>query len=159
MRLLRGEPVNVVIKEVKVDGPPCVWGVSVKEVKDSQTQDEDLKFIIEWLESAKCPSDGALFLASPSAKFYWINKDRVRFLDGTLYFMKKNSEGWDLILPESLKGEAIRLNHDLPASGHQAMDRTREWTKEKFFWYRMTQDVNNYVATCNQNKKTVKYGK
>ena len=158
----QGKPVNLVIKELKVDGLPCVWGFSVEKVKDAQTQDKDLKFIHEWLESAKSPSDDALFLASPSAMFYWINKDSVRIMDSTLYFMKMNSEGWDLILTESLKGEAIRLNPDLPSSGHQGMDRTRKRMKEKFVWYGMMRDVNKYVATCsvcNQNKTTVKYGK
>ena len=60
---------------------------------------------------------------------------------------KKNGDGWDMILPESLKGEAVRLNHDLPSSGQQGRDRTRGPIKEKFFWYGLTQDVNNYVAT------------
>ena len=120
------------------------------------------EIIQQWLESATSPSDGAIFLPSPGAKLYWIYKNRVRLMDGALYFQKKDSDGWDLILPESLKEEAMRLNHDLPSWGHQGMDRTRERIKEKFFWYGLTQDVNNYVATCslcNQNKKTVKYGK
>ena len=106
-------------------------------------------------------SEGTLFLASPSAKFYWINKDMVQIMDGILYFRKKNGDGWDMILPESLKGEAVRLNHDLPSSGHQGRDRTRGLIKEKFFWYGLTQNVNNNVATCNvcsQNKKTINYG-
>ena len=46
----------------------------------------------------------------------------VKIMDGIHYFRKKNGDGWDMILPESLKGEAVRLNHDLPSPGHQGRD-------------------------------------
>ena len=97
----------------------------VKEVINVQTKIKDLDIIRQWLEGTGSPSEGALFLASPGAKFHWIKGDMVNIMDGILYFSKKNGDGWDMILPESLKGKAVRLNHDLPSPGHQGRDRTR----------------------------------
>ena len=80
----------------------------VEEVINAQTKDEDLDIICQWLEGIGSPSEGALFLAIPGASFYWINRDMIKIMDGILYFRKKNGDGWDMILPESLKGEAVR---------------------------------------------------
>ena len=115
VRLQKGD-INPVIKEVNVDGPTSVWGMSVEEVINAKTKDEDLDIIRQWLEGTGSPSDGGLFLASPGAKFYGINWDMVKIMDCILYFRKTNGDGWDMILPESLKGEAVRLNHDLSSS-------------------------------------------
>ena len=65
-------------------------------------------------------------------------------------------------MPQGLKKIALKLNHDLPLSGHQGVDRTKAWIKDKSFWYGLGKDVSNYVATCptcNQNKKATAYGR
>ena len=70
VKLVTTENADPVIKEVKIDRPPSVWGLSVEKVISAQTKDEDLEIIQQWLEGATSPSDGAIFLASPGAKFY-----------------------------------------------------------------------------------------
>ena len=82
----------------------------MEEIVKAQSQDGNLEIVSKWSTEANCPSEGALFLASPDAKYFWINKDGVRMI-GVLYLQKKSGEDLDLILPERLKEEAIRLNH------------------------------------------------
>ena len=67
-----------------------------------------------------------------------------------------------LVVPQSLQREVIRLNHDLPSAGHAGKHRTSSKIKTKYYSYGMSKDIQNYIvrcATCNQNKKSVRYGK
>ena len=41
VKLVTTEKADPVIKEVKIDGPPSVWGLSVEEMISAQTKDED----------------------------------------------------------------------------------------------------------------------
>lgn len=50
----------------------------------------------------------------------------------------------------------MNLCHDVPAAGHQGVSRTLSRVKERFHWYTLSTDVQNYVASCavcNRNKK------
>ena len=100
--VIKGERREPVIREVRTEGPSCIWGLSVEEIVKAQSQDGNLEIVSKWSTEANCPSEGALFLASPDAKYFWINKDRVRMI-GVLYLQKKTGEDLDLILPERLK--------------------------------------------------------
>ena len=64
-----------------------------------------------------------------------------------------------LVVPPSLRNEILELCHDIPAAGHQGIDRTIARMKKQFYWYGMSQDVKRYVntcRTCSTQKKTVK---
>ena len=105
-----------------------------------------------------------MFLSSPETKFYWLNKELFQLIDGVLF--KKKLEGYNedlqLVVPDSLKDHALLWHHDIPSSGHQGIARTKAKLKEKFFWVRLSRDVEAYVLSCNvcdKNKKNKRYGK
>ena len=141
---------------------PSIWGFSGEEIQQEQSKDEDLILILSWLSENIRPSDADLALASPATKFYWINKERLKLREGVLHFLRKKETATDLVIPRGLKETALKLHHDLPSSGHQGIARTKIRIKEKFFWYGMGRDIENYVSTCelcNQNKKTTRKGR
>jgi hypothetical protein len=72
-----------------------------------------LNLIRSCLQAKNELQDSILFLASPAAKKYVINKEQF-FLDenGILWNRSKNST-IKLIVPKEYKEEAMRLNHDL----------------------------------------------
>ena len=137
-----------------------VQGFSPDEIKDSQAKDPDLKFILDWLQNKKTPSESALFLASPAAKSFWINKDMF-FLDdhGILKNIPKKQENQTrLVVPISLRETVLQLNHELPSAGHQGTERTMAKIKVKYHWYNMSRDIRNFVLTCDvcsKHKKTI----
>lgn len=105
---------------------------------------------------------GSLFISSPEAKYYWVNKEIFQLIDGVLFRHNPKSKVLELVVPESLKEKAIELHHDIPSSAHQGIARTKAKLKEKFFWVRLSRDVESYVlscAVCSQNKKNKCYGK
>ena len=67
-----------------------------------------------------------------------------------------------LVVSSSLRNEILELCHDIPAAGHQGIDRTIARMKKQFYWYGMSQDVKRYVntcRTCSTQKKRSKKGK
>ncbi|MCU7901933.1 MAG: DDE-type integrase/transposase/recombinase [Candidatus Thiodiazotropha sp. (ex Lucinoma aequizonata)] len=153
---------KVAVRNLQIGDEHTCWGLSLTEIKEAQGKDPDFGIILDWLSTSADPSEGALFLASPCAKFCWINKARFQLGEGILYCTQKDTEDWNLVLPSSLRSLALELNHDLPSAGHQGVARTLSRVKEKFWWYGMSQDIRSYVATCsacNQNKKNVNYGR
>ena len=131
------------------------WGFTIEELSAEQSKDPDLQFILSWLRSKTEPEEGQLFLASKAAKSYWLNKDLFVLLKGVLYRRKDGSE-LDLVVPISLRTQAMEWHHDIPSAGHQGVSRTKTKMKEKFYWYGMSTDIESYVlscAACSQNKK------
>ncbi|MCG7869896.1 MAG: DDE-type integrase/transposase/recombinase, partial [Candidatus Thiodiazotropha taylori] len=138
------------------------WGFDVKEVQKLQHEDQNLEFLLGWLETRDTPAEADLFIAAPVAKRYWLSKEEFLMIGGLLYHQRPDGSEKDLVMPQGLRQIAIELNHDLPSSGHQGEDRTKARLREKFFWFGLGKDVTHYVATCstcNQNKKTTVYGR
>ena len=87
-------------------------------------------------------------------KFYWVNKNLMKFKDTILTYSKGDK---DLILtPKGLVESVLKLAHDIPSGGHQGVHRTKARVKDRFFWYGMTKDINHHVlvcGVCSLNKK------
>lgn len=98
---------------------------------------------------------------SKAAKFYWINKE-LFILDEHKVLWKTRGDAKILVLPKSVQVEVMNLCHDIPTSGHQGVTRTFGRIREKLYWYPMSTDIHNYVASCavcNRNKKPTKHAR
>lgn len=142
------------IKVRLVDQQSWIQGHTNDEIKSAQRNDTALQIIIKWLEYQDKP-DNELFLMSKAAKAYWINKELfILDQDGLLW---KQDEGTKvLVLPSTMIAEVMNLCHDVPSTGHQGVSSTLSRVKERFYWYTLSTDVQNFVASCavcNRNKK------
>ena len=148
--------------EVIVSKPSISFpGYTRKEIREKQNKDSDLQIILAWLEKGEEPEEGTVFSASPASKYYWINKEVFEIVQGTLC-KKKRAGQLVLVIPDSLKVEVLKSNHDIPMAGHQGMDRTKERIQQNFYWYRMKKDIQNFVSSChscNINKKANKHAR
>ena len=124
-----------------------------KLVQTAQQKDKKLTFLYEWLTTNKEPDDGVLKLAGPDEKFYYNNKNMFFMADNLVHM--KDEENDIVVIPDELKEEVVRLSHDLPSSGHQGIQRTKEKIKKSFFWFKMSKDVQKFILgckECNRNK-------
>jgi hypothetical protein len=77
--------------------------------------------------------------------------------EGILYFRKverkPNRMRKFIIIPDTLKNEALTLAHDSNVGAH--LGRTKTWKRllEFGFWINMTKDVYKFVDTCMQCQK------
>jgi hypothetical protein len=61
-----------------------------------------------------------------------------------------------LVIPAGLKTEVMHLYHDISATGHQGIDRTKSRLKDRLFWYGMIKEAEQYVSSCgpcSRNKR------
>ena len=134
----------------------------MKDLKEAQATDENLPIILDWVKSGNKPKEEVMFLASPAAKSYWLNKEQFLLTDDVLHITRNDIDEKDLVMPKSLKDEATQLSHDTPSAGHQGVAKIKARMKEKFYWHGMGKDIANYVTTCefcNRNKKRDRYWK
>jgi len=54
---------------------------------------------------------------------------------------------------EKLRGEIIRLHHDMPAVGHGGRWKTVELVMRNYWWLGVTRDVGKYVEGCDLRQR------
>ncbi|VDI13362.1 Hypothetical predicted protein [Mytilus galloprovincialis] len=119
---------------------------SPEQLRDYQSKDPDLELILVWFRDKTEPSEATIFRCSPIAKKYWINKDMFYLDDnGILRNLDKKDRTPRLVVPRDLVEQVISLCHDIPAAGHQGMNRTTLRIKAKYQWYGMTQKIRDFV--------------
>ena len=79
------------------------------------------------------PNVGGLFISSPGAKYYWLNEEMFQLVDGVLFRQKTDSKDLELVVPDSLKEQAMTLHHDIPSAAHQGIAQTIGKTQGKVF--------------------------
>ena len=107
--------------------------------------------------------ENELALMSPEGKCHY--KERKHFCkngSGILCHSNPGDETERVVVPHSMRTELIRMSHDLPSAGHQGVDRTKARIKSKYYWWRMSDEIHQYVLTCrlcNRNKSGKVKGK
>ncbi|XP_022111688.1 uncharacterized protein LOC110990915, partial [Acanthaster planci] len=99
-------------------------------------------------------------LWGPIQKKMWVNRDLYHIDSGILW--RKIGDTNVLVVPQTLQGQIIEMNHDLPSAGHAGIDRTIARIKSKYYCCGMTEDIKKYVilcSVCNQNKKATRHPK
>ena len=152
------------VRVVKIDEPtdtesPWIMGYSIKDIKERQEKDPDLRPVIQWLSNDEEPTEAELFLQSKATKFYWLNKNLLSIKKKLLFYrwiLPSGEESFLLVVPKGMKEEVLATSHDLPLTGHNGQLNTLRRIRKSFFWYGMKKASVQYVRTCrvcNRNKK------
>ena len=141
-----------------------VWvdGYSRSAILEAQGQDDDLTLLLQWLKSQESPTEKDLSLSSPTTKNYWLNRQLFVVDSDGILWRKVDGDRKVFVVPSKLQTQAIALCHEIPAAGHQGVDRTLSRCKERYHWYHMSSNVKHFVmsrSACNKNKKASKKAK
>lgn len=76
--------------------------------------------------------------------------NRLELLDGILYQKPQEDAqvSYQLVLPEELRSLALKSLHD--DVGHMGLERTLDLIRARFYWAKMSADVENKIKTCNR---------
>jgi len=113
--------------EVIVEGPEV--GL-VEKIRKARSKDEDVVRVVEEMKKV-----GVKELRGNEWK---IEGDLV-LKEGKIYVPKD----------EELRGEVIRLHHDVPAAGHGGRWKTVELVTRNYWWPGVIRDVGKYVEECD----------
>lgn len=133
--------------QTEQDNNFTVWnmGHSINELRQLQSQDNDIGYILNCKLAGKKPFDNELQDKSPATRHYCHLWDSLTIKDGLLFkeFTKQNKTGHYLqfLTPEKLKIEVLHQMHNSIISGHLGKRKTTEKLLQRFYWYELRDDV------------------
>ena len=135
---------SIAIRRISPEEGPCNWldTLSTKEIWDEQMKDPDLKCIISWFLQDYEPSTIELQLSSPAIRYYWLCRSQLQMQNEALYYYWEDpiSRRLLLVIPNSMKNQALELCHNLPISGHMGQTKTLLKLKQHVIWYKISVD-------------------
>lgn len=127
---------------------PTTTQLTKETLFKAQREQQDLKSIIEEMSEAR----------NKTKKI----GDRAYEIHGQLLYVRKDGH-LRLVIPQTLVSDVLRLNHDLPTSGHRGVKATFERVARSSWWHSVRGDVKAYVSSCDicqktKSRNTMKYG-
>ena len=119
---------------------------TLKLVRDEQSKDEQLMYVIDYLRSNKLPEDAMLAKQIlEQAKKGYVVVDNVLYYEGTDVPGRRR-----LVVPKHLQQKLVDDHHDRLFTGHFASKRTIRRLSQYFYWRGMSSDVYHKCSSCIQ---------
>lgn len=120
---------------------------SDSELARLQQTDHVISSVIKLLESGE-PVPTRLKQELPELPLILREMSRLELKDGLLYRRRQcdNKPLYQLVLPSVLRSSVLTSLHD--EMGHMGMERTLELARSRFYWPKMSSDVESKVKTC-----------
>lgn len=143
--------------EAPSPSPSLVRRLSVDDVTAAQRQDPLLAHIVSKMVGGETPPLSRTLkrrirrikmedFALSEGVLYYTGSPAVQAFD-TPHRLRTSPRG-RLVLPVSLREEALRLAHDTPLQGHRGAGRTMETLSREVYWPGMLTDVKRFVEDC-----------
>ncbi|KAK7881158.1 hypothetical protein WMY93_029567 [Mugilogobius chulae] len=133
----------------KHHGLPLVPLLSLDDLRDKQRADPVIRDVLHQLETGE-QVPPTVRKECPELSLLLREFDRLELVDAVLY--RKRQEGdhvqLQLVLPEELRSMVLTSLHD--DMGHMGVDRTLDLVRSRFFWPRMSFDVETKIRTCDR---------
>lgn len=117
-----------------------------------QKQDPILKKLIDWLIIGTKPKWEDVSRECTELKHYWSKWDSLAIKDDILFLKWENDIGnkitWKVVLPEKLRAVALKSLHNAHTSGHLGIKKTLAKVRDRYFWYGLRRDVENWLRNC-----------
>ena len=127
---------------------PYLPSQHIVDIKSEQKLDTDIKEWIYWVEQHRKPPKDQLE-RSPLTTWF-LNNYKLQMIDGVLYrvITVDGEQIQQLVLPEACTQNVLTALHD--DMGHQGRDKTLSLVRDRFVWYGMNRDVEEWIRQCNR---------
>ncbi|CAC5385759.1 unnamed protein product [Mytilus coruscus] len=115
---------------------------SLEDIKKEQEDDPELKTLIHWLNTGEPPSEHELQLESPATKHWWNCRTQLELVKGCLFYkwLDPVEPRTLLLLPKSLKEDAMKYCHICKTAGHFGQAKTQK-LQQRFICNQMGVDA------------------
>lgn len=130
-------------------GLPIIPMLSHLELQDKQRADPCIREVIYQLElGEKVPPTARNEL--PELPLLLREFSKLEIIDGVLYRKRRDNDKlfYQLVLPEELRAMVLQSLHD--DMGHMGIERTFDLAWTRFYWPRMSTDLERKVKTCSR---------
>lgn len=110
---------------------------SAEDFRNLQQQDPSLIALFDKVEDPPFPI---------SRSYYFLKDGMLMHHEGKI---KKLYSANQLVAPKVLRSKLLALSHDIPASGHLGVAKSKARLIPHFFWPRMTKEITEYVRSCD----------
>ena len=124
---------------------------------------ESIAPVLRWKEQGERPDWKVVSDKSPTLKCYWSQWDMLAVKEGVLVKRWESDDGKEfkclLVLPRSLRKQALDMLHSSKTAGHLGREKTMPKVRERYYWVGMSADVRSYLrqcVVCAQKKGTPK---
>ncbi|CAG2242289.1 unnamed protein product [Mytilus edulis] len=127
--------------------------INFENVSESQLSDDVISIIIQWKIDEVKPIWADVSHMSPEVKFYWSRLNSLILVNGILYrkWESYNGKHYDLhiVLPANFKRFVLNQVHNTVTGGDLGVRKTLSKIKQRYFWYKMRQDVKFWCTKCD----------
>ncbi|CAC5395695.1 Retrovirus-related Pol polyprotein from transposon 297,Retrovirus-related Pol polyprotein from transposon 17.6 [Mytilus coruscus] len=129
--------------------------INFENVSESQLSDDVISIIIQWKLDEVKPTWADVSHMSSEVKFYWSRLNSLILVNGILYrkWETYNGKHYDLDLhivrPANFKRFVLNQVHNTVTGGHLGVRKTLSKIKQRYFWYKMRQDVKFWCTKCD----------
>ena len=160
-RLESLEQSNTTTADVPIASPLPVAAISLgheshspREIRVKQLNDADIKPVIKWMEeNVEKPPWEVIAPHSQTTKVYCAQWQSLKLTDGVLYRIWETPSGdatvVQLVLPKSMRHEVLQQLHNAKTSGHLGVAKTLGRLRERFYWVKCRQDVQEWCRNCD----------
>ncbi|CAG2240186.1 unnamed protein product [Mytilus edulis] len=148
-----------------------------ENVSESQLSDDVISIIIQWKIDEVKPIWADVSHMSPEVKFYWSKLNSLILVNGSFYssslfgtegrsrtkgqrnreqclyrkWESYNGKHYDIhiVLPANFKRFVLNQVHNIVTGGHLGVRKTLSKIKQRYFWYKMRQDVKFWCTKCD----------
>lgn len=127
----------------------AVSGLSGIDLQLEQREDVIISQVISHLEEGKSPCRAVRY-ECPDLLLLLREWNRLELKDGVLYRRRKlhDQTTYQLVLPVKFRALVLESLHD--QMGHMGIDRTLDLVRSRFYWPKMSSDVERKVRTCER---------
>ena len=131
-----------------------------EEIAASQSTDEELKQLRQWIKEKQTPSTDDLAPQSGHLKCFAQLLSEMSLHDSVITLRRSDDPQRELIVvPRSLIERVIRFFHEGIGGANQAVKTTAAKIISRFFWPDLKRDVRLYVACCPTCERFLRLGR
>ena len=118
-----------------------------------QEQDHNIGPLYRLLVTGKRPISSDVQMESTETRYYLLLWESLQLIEGLVFreFHKKDGTGnfLQFLVPQLLRRDVMFQMHDRLHGGHLGQKKTRDRIQQRYFWFEMKVDINNWVLKCD----------
>ncbi|CAC5414217.1 unnamed protein product [Mytilus coruscus] len=127
--------------------------INFENVSESQLSDDVISISIQWTIDEVKPTWADVSHMSPEVKSYWSRLNSLILVNGILHrkWNSDNGKHYDLHIgiPANFKRFVLNQVHNTVTGGHLGVRKTLSKIKQRYFWFKMRQDVKFWCTKCD----------
>lgn len=140
--------------------------ITLEEIKTHQQEDEVLKEVTRWVKKGERPQTIQEIRAPSCLVSYWKQFGSFELKDDILYRNWSRGDNEEqrllIVVPGSLQEKVMYNFHGAFAANHPGIQISWEKCSEKYYFYKMKEELKLYIQACNicnESKRPQKYFK